>query len=80
MAGAKRVNYRFYHWQESIYYKYSICFFVLYTEVDMRRLIGYSFVCMALGMLITIFIESTVVLIIIIAGLLLIGYQLFCCK
>ncbi len=46
----------------------------------MRRLIGYSFVCMALGMLITLFIESTVVLIIIIAGLLLIGYQLFCCK
>ncbi len=46
----------------------------------MRRLIGYSLVCIALGLLISIFIESTVILMIIIAGLLLIGYQLFCCK
>lgn len=45
----------------------------------MRRLIGYSFFCMAIGMLITLFVESTVVLVILIGALLLIGYQLFCC-
>ena len=46
----------------------------------MRRLIGYSLVCIALGLLISLFIENTIILIIIIAALLLIGYQLFCCK
>lgn len=46
----------------------------------MKRLIGYSLVCIAVGLLISLFIESTVILIIIIAALLLIGYQLFCCK
>lgn len=45
----------------------------------MRRLIGYSLFCMALGMLLTFFIGSTVVLVIIIGALFLIGYQLFCC-
>lgn len=46
----------------------------------MRRLIGYSFFCIALGLLVSIFIESTMILIIIIAALLFIGYQMFCCK
>ncbi len=45
----------------------------------MRRLIGYSFFCIAVGMLITLFIESAVVLVIISGVLLLIGYELFCC-
>ncbi len=45
----------------------------------MRRLIGYSFFCIAVGMLITLFIESAVVLVIISGILLLIGYELFCC-
>ena len=45
----------------------------------MRRLIGYSFFCVAVGMLITLFIESAVVLVIISGVLLLIGYELFCC-
>lgn len=46
----------------------------------MRRLIGYSFFCIALGLLVSIFIESTMILIIIIAALMFIGYQMFCCK
>lgn len=46
----------------------------------MRRLIGYSLFCIALGMLITLFIESALLLIVIVGALLLIGYQLFCCK
>lgn len=46
----------------------------------MRRLIGYSLFCIALGLLISLFIESTVILIMIIAALFLVGYQLFCCK
>lgn len=46
----------------------------------MRRLIGFSLFCMALGMLVTLFIESTVLLLVIIGALLLIGYQLFCCR
>ena len=45
----------------------------------MRRLIGYSFFCIAVGMLITLFIGSAVVLVIISGVLLLIGYELFCC-
>ncbi|MCI7129447.1 MAG: hypothetical protein MSA09_02560 [Lachnospiraceae bacterium] len=45
----------------------------------MRRLIGYSLFCMSLGMLISLFITSTVLLVVIVAALLLIGYQLFCC-
>lgn len=45
----------------------------------MRRLIGYSLFCIALGMLVTLLIESTVFLIILVGALLLIGYQLFCC-
>ncbi len=45
----------------------------------MRRLIGYSFFCIAVGMLITLFIENAVVLVIISGILLLIGYELFCC-
>lgn len=52
----------------------------VFAEVKaVRRLIGYSFFCMALGMLITLFIESAVLLVIIAGALLLIGYQLFCC-
>lgn len=58
---------------------YSICFLFLAEVKAVRRLIGYSFFCMALGMLITLFIESTVLLVIIVGALLLIGYQLFCC-
>lgn len=46
----------------------------------MRRLIGYSFFCIAIGLLVSIFIESTMILIIIIAALMFIGYQMFCCK
>ena len=50
------------------------------TEVKaLRRLIGYSLFCVALGILITLFINSTVLLVIIAGALLLIGYQLFCC-
>ena len=50
------------------------------TEVKaLRRLIGYSLVCVALGILITLFINSTVLLVILAGALLLIGYQLFCC-
>ena len=45
----------------------------------MRRLIGYSLFCIALGMLVTLLIESSVLLIVISGVLLLIGYQLFCC-
>lgn len=45
----------------------------------MRRLIGYSFFCMAVGMFVTLFIESAVVQVILIGGLLLLGYELFCC-
>ena len=45
-----------------------------------RRLTGYSLFCIALGMLITLFIESKVCIVILIGVLLLIGYQLFCCS
>ncbi|MGN0338724.1 MAG: hypothetical protein ACI4EE_14615 [Lachnospiraceae bacterium] len=44
----------------------------------LRRLIGYSLFCVALGILITLFIKSTVLLVILAGALLLIGYQLFC--
>ena len=51
-----------------------------FAEVKaLRRLIGYSLFCVALGILITLFIQSTVLLVIIAGALLLIGYQLFCC-
>lgn len=46
---------------------------------SLLRLIGYSLFCIALGILITLFIESTVLLVVIAGALLLIGYQLFCC-
>ncbi|MBO5246823.1 MAG: hypothetical protein J6B28_06120 [Eubacterium sp.] len=45
----------------------------------MRRLFGYTLFCIAVGMLLTLFIESKVFLIILIGLLLLIGYELFCC-
>ena len=50
------------------------------TEVKtVRRLIGYSLFCIAIGMLVTLLIESTAFLLILVGALLLIGYQLFCC-
>ena len=68
---------------------YSICFFFAenfceekrsFPEVRaVRRLIGYSLFCIALGMLIALFIQSHVFLVIMVGVLLLIGYQLFCC-
>ncbi len=45
----------------------------------MRRLIGYSFFCTAVGMLVTLFIESTAVLVVTSGILILAGYELFCC-
>lgn len=44
-----------------------------------RRLIGYSLFCIALGMLISLFVQSNVFVVVLIGALLLIGYQLFCC-
>lgn len=45
----------------------------------MRRLIGYTLFWIAVGMVIGLFIESIVISIILILGLLLIGYNLFLC-
>ncbi len=45
----------------------------------MRKLCGYTLFCIAIGMLIGIFIENTVCLVIIILVLMLMGYNLFCC-
>ena len=53
--------------------------FLLTGVKALRRLIGYSLFCVALGILITLFINSTVFLVILAGALLLIGYQLFCC-
>lgn len=50
------------------------------TEVRaLRRLIGYSLFCIAIGMLITLLIGSHVLIVILAGALFLIGYQLFCC-
>lgn len=53
--------------------------FCLAEVKTVRRLIGYSLFCIALGMLVALFIKSNVILVIIIGALLLLGYQLFCC-
>lgn len=53
--------------------------FCLMGVRTLLRLIGYSMFCIALGILLTLFIESTVLLVSIAGALLLIGYQLFCC-
>ena len=46
----------------------------------MKRLMGYSFFMVGLGMFFMFIIPSDVIGIIIILILLLIGYNLFCCK
>lgn len=45
----------------------------------MRRLLGYTLFWIAAGMVIGLFIESILVSIILILGLLLLGYNLFFC-
>ncbi len=45
----------------------------------MRRLLGYTLFWIAAGMVIGLFIESILVSIILILGLLLLGYNLFLC-
>ncbi|MDD3794839.1 MAG: hypothetical protein PHE06_02485 [Lachnospiraceae bacterium] len=45
----------------------------------MKRLIGYSLFCIAIGMLIGLFISSILLQALIIFLLLLIGYNLFVC-
>ena len=46
---------------------------------DMRRLCGYTLFCIAVGMLIGLFIQSVLMQAILILGLLLLGYNLFVC-
>lgn len=45
----------------------------------MRRLLGYTLFWIAAGMIIELFIESILISIILILGLLLLGYNLFLC-
>ena len=45
----------------------------------MRRLCGYTLFCIAVGMLIGLFIQSVLMQAILILGLLLLGYNLFAC-
>ena len=47
---------------------------------NMKRLMGYSFFMVGFGMFFMFIIPSDVIGIIIILILLLIGYNLFCCK
>lgn len=65
--------------EKHILYNKQYMLFLLTGVNALRRLIGYSMFCIALGILITLFIESTVLLVILAGALLLIGYQLFCC-
>ena len=51
-----------------------------YWRKNMKRLMGYSFFMVGFGMFFMFIIPSDVIGIIIILILLLIGYNLFCCK
>ncbi|MDD6037916.1 MAG: hypothetical protein PUD20_03830 [bacterium] len=44
----------------------------------MRRLIGFALFFLAIGMLFTLFFDSKVLIVCLIAGLMLCGYYLFC--
>lgn len=46
----------------------------------MKRLIGYTMFVFGAGMILAIFLQSEVLTVIIALALLVIGYNLFCCK
>jgi uncharacterized membrane protein YfcA len=50
------------------------------VEEDMLRLIGYSLFCIALGLFLALFIQSNVVQVLLVAALLVAGYELFACE
>ena len=66
-------------WDDKAYTVLQYMLFGLAEVRTVRRLIGYSLFCIAIGMLITLFINSHVLIAIFVGALLLIGYQLFCC-
>ncbi|MBQ4529829.1 MAG: hypothetical protein IJA36_04335 [Lachnospiraceae bacterium] len=45
----------------------------------MRRVIGFASFFVAVGMVITLFIPNGFIFFIIVVGLLLLGYNMFCC-
>jgi hypothetical protein len=49
------------------------------VEEDMLRLVGYSLFCIAIGLFLALFIQSNVILVLIIGAMLLAGYGLFSC-
>lgn len=46
----------------------------------MKRILGFIFFWVAVGMVIMLFLDSLVIELLIIAVLLLLGYNLFCCE
>lgn len=47
--------------------------------IEMKRMLGFIFFWIAVGMIIMLFLEDFVIQILIIIILLLLGYNLFCC-
>ena len=45
----------------------------------MKRVIGFGCFFVAVGMILSLFIESCVCFFVIVAGLLIVGFNLFCC-